>query len=81
MGAIQTETLTSGVHLIASGSLLEHQCDHNFIADAGRSAVWLGNTIGGSMTGNYILAPNARPDLGKRESRKARRRDPAARRR
>ena len=63
MGAIQTETLTSGFTLFAGSPFSNINVTNNFIADAGRSAVWLGNTTGGSVTGNYILAPNARPDL------------------
>ena len=63
MGAIQTETLTSGFTLFTTSPLSNVNVTNNFIADAGRSGVWLGNTTGGSVTGNYILAPNARPDL------------------
>ena len=63
MGAIQTETLTTGFDLMTDSPLSNVNVTNNFIADAGRSAVWLGNTTGGSVTGNYILAPNARPDL------------------
>ena len=63
MGAIQTETLTSGFTLFAGSPFSNINVTNNFIADAGRSGVWLGNTTGGSVTGNYILAPNARPDL------------------
>ena len=31
---------------------------NNFIANPGRSAVWVGNTTGGSVSGNYFLNPN-----------------------
>jgi uncharacterized protein (TIGR03437 family) len=34
---------------------------NNFIADPRRSAIWIGNTTGGSMSGNYILNPNNDP--------------------
>jgi len=33
----------------------------NFIADSGSAAVWLGNTNGGSVSGNYFLNPNKNP--------------------
>jgi hypothetical protein len=35
----------------------------NFIANPGRSAIWLGNTTGGSVTGNYLFNPNDNPNL------------------
>ncbi len=36
---------------------------NNFIADPGRAAVWLGNTVGGNVSGNLLLHPNERPEL------------------
>lgn len=33
----------------------------NFIADSGSAAVWLGNTSGGVVSGNYFLNPNSNP--------------------
>ena len=33
----------------------------NFIADSGSAAVWLGNTSGGSVSGNYFLNPDSNP--------------------
>ena len=33
----------------------------NFIADPGTTAVWMGNTTGGSVSGNYFLNPNNNP--------------------
>jgi hypothetical protein len=36
---------------------------NNFIADPGRAAVWLGNTLGGNVSGNLFLHPNERPEL------------------
>ena len=36
---------------------------NNFIADSGRSAIWVGNTAGGAVSGNYIFDANVRPDL------------------
>jgi hypothetical protein len=33
----------------------------NFIADSGSAAVWLGNTTGGTVTGNYFLNPDNNP--------------------
>jgi len=32
----------------------------NFIADPAHSAIWIGNTTGGSVSGNYLLDPNDR---------------------
>jgi len=37
--------------------------NNNFIADPGRAAVWLANTGGGDVSGNYFLHPNERPSL------------------
>jgi hypothetical protein len=42
-------------------SASEHQnltVSGNFVADPSRSAVWIGNTSGGSVTNNYFLNPN-----------------------
>ena len=33
----------------------------NFIADSGSAAVWLGNTTGGAVSGNYFLNSNINP--------------------
>ena len=63
LGSIQSVTLTTAFDLMATAPLSNINVTNNFIADSGRSGVWLGNTTGGSVTGNYILAPNARPDL------------------
>ena len=64
LGAIQTATLTNpGYALMAQSVFSNINLTNNFIADSGRSAVWMGNTSGGSVTGNYILNANARPDL------------------
>jgi hypothetical protein len=66
-GGIQMDTLTSdkyGYYNLMTGS--PHQniaIANNFIADAGRSAVWVGNTAGGNIGGNYLLHPGDRPDL------------------
>jgi hypothetical protein len=35
----------------------------NFIADPGRSAIWIGNTLGGTVSGNSFVHPNERPEL------------------
>lgn len=35
----------------------------NFVAYPGRSAFWAGNTTGGTVSGNFLLHPNDRPDL------------------
>jgi hypothetical protein len=70
LGSIQSVTLTTAFDLMATAPLSNINVTNNFIADSGRSAVWLGNTTGGSVTGNYILAPNARPDLANANSAK-----------
>ncbi len=62
-GAIQTVTLTSLYDLMAGSPLSNINLTDNFIADSGRSGVWLGNTAGGSVSGNYVLDANGRPDL------------------
>jgi hypothetical protein len=35
----------------------------NFIADPGRAAIWIGDTAGGSVSGNYLLHATERPQL------------------
>lgn len=62
-GAIQTVTLTTAFDLMTGSPFSNINVTNNFIADSGRSAVWIGNTIGGSITGNYVLDANRRPDL------------------
>ena len=42
--------------------------NNNFIADPGRAAVWLANTGGGDVSGNYFLHPNERPSLSAYQS-------------
>lgn len=61
--AIQSVTLTTAYDLMAHSVFSNINVTNNFIADSGRSGVWLGNTSGGSIAGNYILDPNRRPDL------------------
>ena len=36
---------------------------NNFISDPGRAAIWIGDTAGGSVSGNYLLHANERPQL------------------
>ena len=62
-GAVQSVTLTAAYDLMAHSAFSGINIANNFIADSGRSAVWLGNTSGSSVTGNYILNANRRPDL------------------
>lgn len=62
-GAIQTVTLTPAFELMTGSPFSNINVTNNFIADSGRSAVWLGNTVGGNVNGNYVLHPNRRPDL------------------
>src|SRR5258708_24693446 len=64
LGAIQAVTLTNPGSLLFANSVFSNiNVTNNFIADSGRSAVWIGNTTGGSVSGNYILDANARPNL------------------
>ncbi len=64
LGAIQAVTLTNPGYLLFANSVFSNiNVTNNFIADSGRSAVWIGNTTGGSVSGNYILDANARPNL------------------
>jgi hypothetical protein len=64
LGAIQAVTLDNPSFLLFPNSVFSNiNVTNNFIADAGRSAVWMGDTAGGSVSGNYFLNPNARPDL------------------
>ena len=81
MGGVQTQTLTPGFTLMAGSPFSNIGVANNFIADAGRSAVWLGNANSGSISGNYLLGPNARPESRQRQSGEARRRGAAARHR
>ena len=62
-GAIQSVTLTTAYDLMTGQPFSNLNVTNNFIADSGRSGVWLGNTNGGSVSGNYLLNPNQRPDL------------------
>jgi uncharacterized protein (TIGR03437 family) len=67
LGAIETSTLRSeasgNVTPMTTSPLQNITMTGNFIADAGRSAIWAGNLSGGSFSGNYFLNPNAQPDL------------------
>jgi hypothetical protein len=67
LGAIQISTLRSDqngiTNLMPTSPHQNITIANNFIADAGRSAVWVGNTAGGSVSGNYFLNPGDRPDL------------------
>jgi len=38
---------------------------NNFIANPGRAAIWIGNTAGGSVSGNYLLHPNDNPNISR----------------
>ena len=60
LGSIELLELNGGTLLTTS----PHQniaVTGNFIADSGTAAVWLGNTNGGSVSGNYFLNPNNNP--------------------
>ncbi len=62
MAAIQSVTLTTAYDLMPGSPFSNLTVTNNFIADSGRSAIWLGNTNGGNISGNYLLQPNQRPD-------------------
>ncbi len=58
LGSIDIQTTNAGRVLTAS----PHEnvsITNNFIADSGTSAVWLGNTTRGSVSGNYLLDSNS----------------------
>src|SRR5262249_36223805 len=63
LGAVQATALTGNSNLMTTSPLSNINVTNNFIANAGGSAVWTGNTNGGSVSGNYFSDPNARPDL------------------
>jgi hypothetical protein len=63
LGSIQTVTLHSGYDLMSTSPFSNITVTNNFIADSGRSAAWIGNTAGGSVSGNYVFHPNVRPDV------------------
>ena len=63
LGSIQAVTLSTAFDLMTGSPFSNLNITNNFIADSGRSGIWLGNTNGGSITGNYLLNPNARPDV------------------
>lgn len=60
LGSITTDATNAPALLTAS----PHQnmsITNNFIADAGSAAIWLGNSTGSSVSGNYLLNPNNNP--------------------
>jgi len=62
-GSIQAVTLTSSGDLMTSSPHSNLNVTNNFIADPGRSGIFLANIAGGSASGNYLLDPNDRLDL------------------
>ena len=70
LGAIQMVTLNGSYDFMTTSPFSNIQVTNNFVANAGRSAIWIGNTSGGSVTGNYLLNPNNRPDLGNADQRR-----------
>lgn len=63
LGGIEMATLLDGGGLIPTSPHQNITISDNFIADPGRSAVWIGNTLGGNVSGNYFLHANERPEL------------------
>jgi uncharacterized protein (TIGR03437 family) len=61
LGAIEVVTAKSNVAPAAAGAHQNVAVSGNFIADSGTPAVWMGNTSGGSVSGNYFLTPNNNP--------------------
>ena len=67
MGGIQMVTFGPDVNgnpeMMSTSAHQNITIANNFIADPGRAAVWLGNTLGGNVSGNLFLHPNERPEL------------------
>ena len=64
LGALQVDTATSTGALASVGTHENVTATGNFISQSGSSAVWIGNTNGGSVTGNYLLNSNSSPAVG-----------------
>jgi hypothetical protein len=58
LSSIEVIAEQSNGALLASSPNQNVAITGNFIADSGSAAVWLGNTNGGSVSGNYFLNPN-----------------------
>jgi hypothetical protein len=60
LGSIQIDS-TNAPRISTASPNLGVTISGNFIADSGSAAVWLGNTSGGSVSGNYFLNANNNP--------------------
>ena len=60
LGSITVDT-RRGLTLMTTSPNQNISITGNFIADSGSPAVWMGNTNGGSVSGNYFLNPNINP--------------------
>ena len=54
LGSLQVDA-TNAPYLLTTSPLQNISVTGNFIADSGSAAIWLGNTIGGSIGGNILL--------------------------
>jgi hypothetical protein len=63
LGAIQMTTLTSSLDLMTTSPHSNINVTNNFIEDSGRAGVWIGNTAGGNVSGNYLLHDAERPEF------------------
>jgi hypothetical protein len=60
LGSIQIDS-TNSPRIVTASPNQDISITGNFIADGGSAAVWLGNTTGGSVSGNYFLNPDTNP--------------------
>ncbi len=60
LGSIVVDS-TNSPRLLTTSPNQNVSVTNNFIADSGSAAVWLGNTNGGTVSGNYFLNPNKNP--------------------
>lgn len=63
LGAIEMVTVLDGGGLMSTSPHQNITMIDNFISDPGRAAIWIGNTLGGNVNGNYLLHPDERPAL------------------
>jgi uncharacterized protein (TIGR03437 family) len=62
LGSIQASENSPPLLPTSASPLQNITIANNFIADSNRPAIWMGNTTGGSVSGNYILNPNLNPE-------------------
>lgn len=62
LGAIQVSTFLSDGTLATQSPNQNISISNNFISNPNRSALWIGNTNGGSVVSNYLFNPNNNPN-------------------